>query len=468
MNRPSCQSAWRAPRPALALLLAMAGGLLSAGLATAQPSAADPTSLRTQVERRYDALPLRDGVALRPKSATTGIRSIEITRGSIAIDGAAVTGAELRDRLGADADLMLQLSYLDDAQRAALFSPPPPSPPASTPTTPVTPPTPPAAAPAPPIPPSVPDTVRSRRERRGGDRVRFGGSLTVAEGESVSGDVVVIGGSADVDGEVIGDVVVVGGSLRLGPHAEVTQDAVVVGGRLSRDPGARIGGEVSEVGVGPFNFDRLGRLSRRTSGDGWWRSSFGSAFSLVSTLVRVCVLALLCALVVLFAGDYVDRLGRRALAEPVKAGAVGLLAQLLFIPLLVVIVVLFVITIVGIPLLVLIPFGILGVMVLALAGFTGVAVRAGRWVSERFGLGDYGPILTAVVGVGVIVSPLLLARLVSLGGGPLWAMAAGLTFVGFVAEYVAWTVGCGAVALDRFGRASAGASPSAIVGEPTV
>ncbi len=464
MKRPSCHSVWRALRPVQALLLAMVAGLLSAGFAAAQSSTTDPTALRTQVESRYDALPLRDGVALRPKSAATGIRSIEITRGSIAIDGEAVTGAELRNRLGTDENLVLQLSYLDDAQRAALFGPARPA----TPPTPAAPPTPPTAAPEPPTPPSVPNTARSRRERRGGDRVRFGGSLTVEEGESVAGDVVVIGGSADIEGEVVGDVVVVGGALNLGPRAEITKDAVVVGGRLTRDPGARIGGEVSEVGMGPFNFDPFSRFPRRTTTDRWWRNSFGSAFSLVSTLVRVCVLALLCALVVLFAGDYVDRIGKRAMAEPVKAGAVGLLAQLLFIPLLVVTIVLFVITIVGIPLLVLIPFAILGVMVLALAGFAGVAVRSGRWVSERFGLGDYGPIMTAVVGVGVIVSPLLLARLVNLGGGPMWMMAAGLTFIGFVAEYLAWTIGCGAVALDRFGRvASSGPSESPIITEPT-
>ena len=64
-------------------------------------------------------LPVRGGIALRPKTAMPGVRSIEVTGGAIAIDGRSVTGGELRDKLGVDADLILQLSYLD-AARATL------------------------------------------------------------------------------------------------------------------------------------------------------------------------------------------------------------------------------------------------------------------------------------------------------------------------------------------------------------
>ena len=69
--------------------------------------------MRAQIERLYDVLPVRGGIALRPKTSLPGVRSIEVTGGAIAIDGRAVTGAELRDKLGVDADLILQLSYLD-------------------------------------------------------------------------------------------------------------------------------------------------------------------------------------------------------------------------------------------------------------------------------------------------------------------------------------------------------------------
>ena len=60
--------------------------------------------LKRTVERRFDVLPLREGVALRPKAPIAGIRSIEISGGMIGIDGQPATGAELRSKLGADAD----------------------------------------------------------------------------------------------------------------------------------------------------------------------------------------------------------------------------------------------------------------------------------------------------------------------------------------------------------------------------
>lgn len=450
---PAADAPRRGPTaPAHLAALAIMGVLLvaaSAGRATAQGARSEPAALRALVERRFDALPIRDGVVLRPRTASA-IRSIEIASGAIAIDGQPVSGAELRGRLGTDADLVLQLSYLDDAQRRALFGGAPAVSGAAG--QPATAPAPVIEPPAPPPPPPPPERRRFR-DRRGGDRVRFGGSVTVAEGETVSGDVVVIGGSADVDGEVDGDIVVVGGSLRLGPHANVTQDAVVVGGSLNRDPGARVGGEVQEVGIGAMNLDRL-RFPRGPAGNWRWQGMFGSTFSLIATLVRFGVLCLLAALVVLFARGYVDRVGSQAAAEPVKAGAVGLLAQVLFVPLLVVTIVLFVVTIVGIPLLILIPFGILALMVLALAGFTAVSAHVGRWFGERFGLPAYGPIATAVLGVALIVSPIVLARLVGLAGGPLWLMSMGLSILGFLAEYAAWTVGLGAVVLLRFNRSA--------------
>ena len=50
--------------------------------------------------------------------------------------------------------------------------------------------------------------------------------------------VVVIGGSAGIDGEVQGEVVVIGGTATLGPHADIRRDVTVVGGTLQRDPAA--------------------------------------------------------------------------------------------------------------------------------------------------------------------------------------------------------------------------------------
>ena len=423
--------------------------LSTAGPARAQSVSDQQDALRRQIERRFEVLPLRNGVALRPKNNSRGVRSIELADGTISIDGAPASGAELRDKLGADADLVLRLSYLDpEARRRLMGGSAAPS--AIEPS---------VVPPLPPLPPLPPERERRPRRDHGGDRVRIGGSVAVNEGEVVTGDVVAIGGSARVDGEVTGDVVAIAGSLDLGPHADVHGDAVVVAGSLNRDPGARVGGQVVNVGFSirpPFNIG-AGRSGFRR---GPFAVPFGlpstntavALFSFVSTLARVAVLCILTSLVLLIGPQYVEQVSARAAAEPVKAGVIGLLAQILFIPVLVVTIVVLVVTIIGIPLLLLVPFALLAMAVIALVGFTAVARNVGQFVNRRFGWREGNSYLTAIAGIVLLVSPALLARLFGFGDWlvtPLWAT---LVFLGFLVEYVAWTIGFGAVALLRFGR----------------
>jgi hypothetical protein len=422
------------------------------GAAAAQTTT-DVSDLRAQLDRRFEVLPLQDGVMLRPRGRVTDVRSIEIHEGTIALDGLVVTGAELRNRLGADADLVVRTSFLNSAQLRTLTGGPTAD-------------TAPVVAPPEVTPPPTPDDDRNdRRARRGpfgrrgnssGDRVRFGGTITVDEGETVEGDVVVIGGMARVNGRVTGEVVVVGGSAQLGPTADVNGDVVVVGGRLDRNPSARIGGEVEEVGVGPINIDpRFGWPSW-----GWpnWMAGnpFGGFFSLISTVVRVGILCLLTAIVLLVGGNYVERIRTLAAAEPLKAGAVGFLSQVLMVPALVILAVVLVITIIGIPFLLLLPFAVLALAVLALVGFTAVARELGQLVLGRvWSQNGVGVFAATIAGVLLIVSPVLLGRLISIGGGPLWLVSTPLSIVGFVVEYLAWTIGFGAVLFMMFGRRTA-------------
>ena len=433
---------------------------------SAQPAATQPTAeqdaLRQKLERRFEVLALRDGVGLQPKNSRRA-RLIEVTDAAIAIDGAPVTGGEIREKLGAgDADLVLQLSYLAPAVRQRLFRNGPVPAPSSLPLTPE------AVA-----PPGAPETLtiepesRPRLRRRGGDgndRVRFGGSVAVEEGETVNGDVVAIGGSVRVDGTVSGDAVAIGGGLRLGPHAEVEGDVVTLGGALSRDPGARIGGGIVDIPIGNFDFGQLR----------WRRFPFGRALlpalpffgaaagllALLGTLMRVFVLSILASIVLLVGRDYVERVSARAALEPPKAGAVGVLAQLLFVPLLVATIVVLVITLIGIPLLVLIPFALLALAVVFLVGFTAVAYWVGRLVSAKLAWHDENPYIAAVLGILLLVSPLLVARLLGLANWLMFPITGSLVFLGLLVEYAAWTVGFGAVALQRFARPSA-APPSA-------
>ena len=435
--------------------------IVSGEVAFAQ-NQSDPQTLRREIEQRFEVIPLRSSVVLTPKDGSRGVRSIELTESAINVDGAPATGAELREKLGTDADLVLRLSYLEPSARQALFA---------------TAAVPPAEAVTPPAelgPPGTPDeAVQSppRRQRpprpprrpgsRENDRVRFGGSVTVEEGETIFGDAVAIGGAVRIDGIVTENAVAIGGDLVLGPNADVQGDAVVVGGTLRRDPGAQIGGKVVDVGGANFDF---------AAWPGWSGLPFGRMFfpfsgaalgvlALMSTLARVALLGVLASLVVLVAREYVEQVAARAVAEPVKAGAIGFLAQLLFIPVLVLATIVLAVTIIGIPLaIVLIPVAVLGLAVIGLVGFTAVAFYLGRLVNERFNWIDRNPYLTVVTGIVVLISPVLIARLVGLAGGLVFPISGTLSFLGFLLEYLAWTVGFGAVALLRFARPG-GTSP---------
>src|SRR5687767_25509 len=75
--------------------------------------------IRTSVEARFDIVPIANGVVLTPRFRTS-IKSIEVSESAIAIDGAPVTGKEVTDRLGRDADVVLRVSYLEPAARREL------------------------------------------------------------------------------------------------------------------------------------------------------------------------------------------------------------------------------------------------------------------------------------------------------------------------------------------------------------
>ncbi|MCM3878766.1 MAG: hypothetical protein ND807_01535 [Vicinamibacterales bacterium] len=397
----------------------------------------DVTALRSRVERRFEILPVAGGVVLTPHFKAA-VRSIEIADGTIALDGTLVTGAELRQRLGADADLVLQLSYLDTASRRSLAGV--------------------AATPTPPVPPGVAEpssapetTSKMPRARRRGSLVRIGGSVKVETDEHVTDDVVAIGGSADVDGEVDGDVVVVGGSANLGPRAHINGDVVVIGGSLSQDPAATIDGEVHNVGFG----DMFSGAGSRWRGNwrGWdpW-GGFRPVAKFLGTLMRVGLLMLFAALVLFVAPAPVGRVADRVAAEPVKSWLVGFVTEILFLPVFVLTVFVLAVSIIGIPVVILlVPVVIVGGIMVFLVGFTGLAFHLGRTLQARVEQLQARPYLATLSGIVLVVSPLLLGRLVGLTG-EMGVMVGLLVAVGVAIEYIAWTAGLGAAALARFGH----------------
>jgi hypothetical protein len=414
-------------------------------------------ALREKAERRFQVLEVRHGILLIPRSETARARTIDLNEGQAVVDGVPLTGRELRDRLGDDADLVVQLSFLDAAGRRAFF--------AGTPAAAGEPPSQPPAAPAASAPPDMREGwSETARYRHGGARVRFGGDVTVAEDEVIGDDVVVILGSAKVDGRVDGNVVAIGGSIHLGPKANVRGDVTSIGGGIERAAETVVSGQINEVRIAKPTFGPIVNL--RPWREWHWlgdtvRNPFGGSFDLVATLVRVGLIGLLAALMVAVLPAPVRRVADRVAAEPWRAGFVGLAAQLLFVPLLVITVVVLAVSIIGIPLLLLVPFAVIIVAVAFVLGFTGASCAIGRWIGRLAGGGVTGLLSSLVVGLAVVFALTVIARFAGLAGLPVRVVLGTVLVAGFFVEYVAWTVGLGGVLLSRFGRRDApGAIPS--------
>jgi len=445
--------------PLIGALVLLLLGPVWTGPAWAQPQRADTAAqvgetlaaLRDRVEQRYEVLPIQNGIVLIPKVGVTGVQSVELAGEGVALNGVTATGAELRERLGEDAETIIRLSFLDPDTRRVLFGL--------------------GAPPAPPGAPAAPDTAAVPAEPEepgdvdidaGEDQVRVGGSVHVEEGETVDGDVVAVGGSVRVDGRVTGDAVAVGGSVDLGPGAVVDGDAVAVGGRVHRAAGAHVGGKISEVAFGtpPIGF-----------GTGEWHAvaPWGGISNVIGTVMWIVVLGLLTCLALLLARRPIERMEYRVRTSPWKAAAVGLAGQILFFPALVLVVIVLAISIVGIPLLIAVPFAILAIMIGTLLGFTALAKTIGHEAENRFGWAHANPYVSLLVGLGLIMAVTFFGAAIGMAGGPLSVFGVILGILGFVIQYVAWTIGFGVLLLTRFGTryrwgdeegAAAPASPS--------
>jgi hypothetical protein len=402
--------------------------------AAAQLTEEDQRALRSRIEDRYNIVPLEAGIALTPKTRVRDVRLIEISEGVIAINGVPVSGQELRERVGDDASAIVRLSYLSADQRRELFGGP--------------------GATAAPRRNGRDEPVEretsSGRRRSTGQRVRIFGDVVVDESESIRGEAVAVIGSVRVNGEVGSEVVAVLGSVDLGPKAVVHGDVVSVGGRIRRAPGSQIRGGVTEVSLGDIG---MHVNTAPWMGPYQWRvGGFDELPRLMVSSFRLLLLVLFAGIAFVIARPSVEGSAQRVGDNAPKALLVGLAAELLLGPVFVLTALVLVLTIVGIPLLLLLPFGVIVLLLMALAGFTGTASTIGRAARQRFGQGGQPGFMDVVVGILIILSPLLLGRFIAMAGwvaGPfVWL----LVLTGTAFEFLAWTTGFGAMLMNTFSR----------------
>jgi hypothetical protein len=186
----------------------------------------------------------------------------------------------------------------------------------------------------------------NRGKHHDGVHLRVLRSYHLPEGSTVREPIVVLGGSATIDGRAEDDVVVIGGRLRVGPTAVVLGDVVAVGGRAEIDPAARVEGRVENTSIaGPdVQFGR-----------GWepWRLSrgFWASAALGATLVRLGLTLLVALLAAAVFPGWLREVAARTSSVPGTVAAVGVAGELLIVPVLLMVVIALVLSIVGIPLL---------------------------------------------------------------------------------------------------------------------
>ncbi|MFN0149928.1 MAG: hypothetical protein ACKVU1_04335 [bacterium] len=283
-----------------------------------------------------------------------------------------------------------------------------------------------------------------RVESSTADVVRMGSDITVAPDETVQGDVVAIGGSIDVLGQVMGDVVAIGGMLHLASTARVNGDAVSIGGSVDKDAGAEVNGETVSIGI---PLPAIGPLSH-SSGDHGPRAS-----AVVSKFFVLAVMAFFIFLAVSFARDKVRAMANVIPERPWRLLFVGILVWILFVPACI----LLVISIIGIlflPVFIVLVFG--GVIVGLVAVY--------QLVGERFRGGAYSgrPFASAFLGLVVVHSFSILGTILGAIAPWLTPLPGALSVFGTMLAFFAATVGVGCVLHTRFGTRNV--SPPAAFG----
>ncbi|TMB31197.1 MAG: polymer-forming cytoskeletal protein [Deltaproteobacteria bacterium] len=250
----------------------------------------------------------------------------------------------------------------------------------------------------------------------------FKGDLVVPQGTVVQGDVVNVGGSIDVEpGSVVqGDAVSIFGSTTVQQGGVVLGDTAAVLGTVEVERGGQVMGEHINIGLGKI-FGRARKAKPRSM------LSHLGPFGLFPSLALFAVIYLLGLLGLRVWPERIRSVGHAMFEQPVRSFVVGFLCWLLLLP----VVILLFISIVGIPLVPLLPVAMFLAVVM---GISALALRMGEAMpagpGERF-------VPPAALGMGTIA--LLLVAFVPLLGVPIL--------------FLVHLFALGAAVSSRFGRA---------------
>lgn len=274
------------------------------------------------------------------------------------------------------------------------------------------------------------------RHHRDGVHLRIFRDYHLDAGATANEPVVVIGGTATIDGHAEEDVIVLGGQLKLGPSAVVDGDVFTAGPDPLIDPAAQVKGKIDRTAVDlpalDFGWEGIHVPSV------WW--PFASLGAMVLRLGMVLTISLLLTLI---APGWIRSMAGRA-ASAGSSGFLGAIVEVLFVPAMLIVVIALLISVIGIPLLAAIPFVLAAGALLWIGGFASVAVAVGARLRGSRGDHSSAPFLDLLTGFLAITGVTIAAHFIALAPGWMGPFAWVVQTAGLVIEYVAWTVGLGA------------------------
>jgi hypothetical protein len=265
----------------------------------------------------------------------------------------------------------------------------------------------------------------------------------LAAGDTARGPIIVVGGTATIDGHADDDVVVLGGRVRVGPDAVVDGEVVTVGGEADIDPQARVLRGVDETVIRFPDID----------GD-WHPISRGwlAGLAVAGTVLRLLFVLVVASTLTLIAPGWVRRISWRAGEGLASSAAIGIACQVAFVPVLLLLIAVLAVSIVGIPLIGAMPFLIAAAGVAGVAGFTAVSARIGARVRGTTVEASNALWIDVLIGMAVVSAVTVFATFTAFGTfwtSPFtWSMSA----VGLLIEYAVWTIGIGAACATALAR----------------
>jgi hypothetical protein len=295
---------------------------------------------------------------------------------------------------------------------------------------------------------------------------------TIAGTQAVEGDMAVLDGDVLLEGTIHGDAIILDGTLTLAEGARIEGDLLQVGGEVL-DAGGRVAGEMVSIDVVlddlaleleglddlDIQFDDFdaGHVQVRVHDDG--PGFFGrighnighAVGGLAGVLAWWIGLGAFGAGLVYFFRRRLEVVADTARLNLSRSFGVGLAGELLFVPVGLVLVV-------GIITWLVIPFYLLAAALAVPAGYLAIAHATGEvfegrrydWV-ERLNLNRSNSYWYVAVGLAVLLAPFAFGSIMYLFGGLLGFLRGLLFFAGGVITWAAITTGIGAMLLSRGG-----------------